>query len=162
MVTFNAKDIFGATLGSLALLYQWKTNDTKQFADTVSSLGLTAVFSANPILTMISMIGFARAYQLDRKNKGLWSRTNEGVLTTGGYMALTAILPGPMAIRIGLGLVSSIILRTVYDRVENEFNKPMKELPVHKELEDVFEKIVDKSIPLMKHNFQEIFSKYKG
>lgn len=49
MANFNAKDLFGATLGSIAILYHWKTQDTKHFADTISSLGLTAVFSANPI-----------------------------------------------------------------------------------------------------------------
>ena len=166
MANFNAKDLFGATLGSIAILYHWKTKDTKHFADTVSSLGLTAVFSANPILSMITMIGFARAYHLNQKQgkkpSFLKSGTARGLLSTGGFMALTAFFPTTFAIRITLGLVSSLVLRKLYDQVEEDLmEKTDREFPIYKELENSFEKIVHQTTPLMKVNIQEIFPEYR-
>lgn len=61
--SYTAAELVGGTIGILAVVFQWNRADTESFSRTVGSMGAAAVLSANPLLLVITVVAFARAFQ---------------------------------------------------------------------------------------------------
>lgn len=108
IMTFNGPELIGSTIGTIAVIYNWKQKDVDQFIEMASSFGVAAVFSANPLLAMVTVISLARGiYQ--KKNGGVSNSTLKSALQGGvptTILSMTSILiGGPIWIGIIIGIV---------------------------------------------------------
>ena len=123
MVTFTGTELIGATIGSIAIVLAWKQDDLQKFSDVVASLGLSAIIGANPIMTIVTIIGLARCFQKAMKNeeslKQALSGGGKGIASTGAMIAATSLIPGPVWISIMLGIISYALARYLYGKAES-------------------------------------------
>ena len=106
----NLSEVFGATIGVVALLFGWKKSEKEEFADLASSLVVAGVFGANPILLIISLVSLAKSYTKD-KNKDKFKRgTLRGVLGMGSFIMTASLFSSPI-IGIIIGLIVAISVK---------------------------------------------------
>ena len=67
----NLSEIFGATLGVVALMFGWKEHEKEEFANLASSLILAGAVGANPILLIVSIVSWAKSYTKNKKKRHL-------------------------------------------------------------------------------------------
>ena len=122
MVTFTGTELIGATIGSIAIILAWKKEDIGRFTDVVAGLGLSAIIAANPIMTVVTIIGLARCFQKARKNretlKSVLTGGGKGLTSTAAMIATTSLIPAPAWIAIVLGIVSYALIRKLYEKAE--------------------------------------------
>ena len=87
----NLSEIFGATIGVVALLFGWKKNEKEEFAELASSLILAGAVSANPILLVVSLTSWAKSYTKEKNKRSHKEGTIKGLLGMGSFI-LTASL----------------------------------------------------------------------
>ena len=64
--SYTSAELVGGSIGILAVVFQWNRADTESFSRMVGSMGVAAVISANPLLLVIMVVAFARAFQRSR------------------------------------------------------------------------------------------------
>ena len=106
----NLSEVFGATIGVVALLFGWKKSEKEEFADLASSLVVAGVFGANPILLIISLVSLAKSYTKDKKKDKFKRGTLRGVLGMGSFIMTASLFSSPI-IGIIIGLIVAISLK---------------------------------------------------
>ena len=121
--SFDAAEVLGAGVGVVAVFFCWSRAESEQFGRLAGGMGLTAALSANPLLLIIAITAFARAFQLAR----LEGRTGDAVdgLVRGAVTAATSLvavstvaaLGGPAGLALLVGLIAGILASKAVSRV---------------------------------------------
>ena len=113
--SYTAAELLGGSIGILALVFQWNRADTESFSRMVGSMGMAAALSANPLLLVISVVAFARAFQrarLDGKYGDLLDGSARGaVVATLTIVAVAQVttIGGPVGLSFLVSLVVGIL-----------------------------------------------------
>lgn len=114
--TYDAADLLGAAIGAVALVFNWNRADTETFAKLAGGMGLSAVFSANPLLLILTVVAMARAFHLARLSGEYTEFVDgqfRGVVGAGatiGAVSVVGIAGGPWGLALIVGLVTGILV----------------------------------------------------
>ena len=114
--TYDAADLLGAAIGTVALLFNWNRADTEEFAKLAGGMGLSAVFSANPLLLILTVVAMARAFHIARQSGEYTEFVDgqfKGVVGAGatiGAVSVVGIAGGPWGLALIVGLVTGILV----------------------------------------------------
>ena len=118
--TYDASEVLGAAVGALALLFNWKQAETETFGKLVGEMGLDVALGANPLLLILTVVAFARAFQKARQSgeyKELADGTFRDVLETGAVMGVIAVIGGPAILALLVGIVTGIAVNKLTKKV---------------------------------------------
>ena len=113
----NLSEIFGATIGVVALFFGWKKNEKEEFANIASSLILAGTVSANPILMIVSIVSWAKSYTKNKNKKAFKKGTVEGFLGMGSFIMTASLFSSPL-LGIIIGLVVLIVVKKQLKKIE--------------------------------------------
>ena len=113
----NLSEIFGATLGVVALMFGWKKNEKEEFANLASSLILAGAVGANPILLIVSIVSWAKSYTKNKNKKAFKEGTIKGLLGMGSFIMSASLFASPL-LGIIIGLVVLIVVKKSLKKVE--------------------------------------------
>ena len=114
--TYDAADLLGSAVGIVAVIFHWNRGDTEEFSKLVGGMGLAAVFSANPLLLIVTVVALARAFHKARKSSEYTEFVDgqfKGVVGAGatiGAVSLVGIAGGPWGVALITGLVVGILV----------------------------------------------------
>jgi hypothetical protein len=94
----NVPELLGSTIGSLALIFKWNSEDITKFSDLVAGLGLSSIAAANPLGVVITLVGLARSYQLATRGNAKIEAVNgflRGGLKSSVFITTSAVIGGP-------------------------------------------------------------------
>lgn len=118
--TINALELFGSTIGTIAVLLNWNKEQVSEFASLASSLGVSSIYSANPALVIVTLAALAKSYS-DAKQKGDFSEFLAGLIKggigTGIVLATAAVIGGPAWIGLVAGTCIGAVVQTKMDDV---------------------------------------------
>ena len=121
MVSYDAAEVLGASVGVLAIALNWNNDDVEQFAQIVGGMGLAAVVGANPLLLMVTVVALAKAYHTARKT-GDWKEFADGLarggICTGAVILVTSLMGGPAVVV----LLTGICVGAVAQRASREIS----------------------------------------
>ena len=124
LLSFNMVELFGTSLGVIALVMNWKKADREQFADYAVGLGIAAGFSANPLLGIVALVGLAKALQ-GKKDKVAYTQLLNGIgrggVGTGVLLMASTVIGGPAWIGIIVGLILSVYARKTLGDVSADY-----------------------------------------
>jgi hypothetical protein len=113
-LSYTGTEVAGAALGLVALLLNWNKAETEKAAALAGSLGISTLFAANPVLGLVTLACFARAFQTARST-GARSALAVGVVKGGAgsavLIAASAIVGGPVWVGILAGILASILIQ---------------------------------------------------
>ena len=112
MVSYDAAEVIGASVGGLALALNWNSDDVEQFAQIVGGMGLSAVVGANPLLLVVTVVALAKAYHTARKT-GDWKEFADGLarggICTGAVILVTGMVGGPAVVVLLTGICVGVV-----------------------------------------------------
>ena len=121
--TYDVADLLGSAIGIVAVIFHWNRGDTEEFAKLVGGMGLSAVFSANPLLLIVTVVAMARAFHIARKSGEYAEFVDgqfKGVVGAGatiGAVTLVGIAGGPAGVALITGLVVGILVNRAMNDV---------------------------------------------
>jgi len=127
----NLSEVFGATIGVVALMFGWKKHEKEEFAELASSLILAGAVSANPILLIVSIVSWAKSYTKNKNKKEFKQGTVKGLLGMGSFILTASLFSSPL-LGIIIGLVVLILVKRslkkldvteIYNWFRNQFKK---------------------------------------
>ncbi|MCY4530528.1 MAG: hypothetical protein OXD46_16065 [Chloroflexi bacterium] len=114
--TYDAADLLGGAIGTVAVLFHWNRGDTEEFAKLVGGMGLSAVLSANPLLLIVTVVAMARSFHIARRS-GEYTEFVDGQIkgvagagATIGAVTLVGVAGGPWGVALIAGLVAGILV----------------------------------------------------
>ena len=114
--TYDAADLLGGSIGAVAMIFNWNRADTETFAKLAGGMGLSAVFSANPLLLILTVVAMARAFHIAHR-LGEYSEFVDGQFkgvvgagATIGAVSVVGIAGGPWGVALIAGLVTGILV----------------------------------------------------
>ena len=114
--TYDVADLLGSAIGIVAVIFHWNRGETEEFAKLVGGMGLSAVFSANPLLLIITIVAMARAFHIAHRSGEYAEFVDgqfKGVVGAGatiGAVSVVGIAGGPWGLALIVGLVTGIIV----------------------------------------------------
>ena len=114
--TYDAADLLGGSIGAVALIFNWNRADTETFAKLAGGMGLSAVFSANPLLLILTVVAMARAFHVAHRSGEYTEFVDgqfKGVVGAGatiGAVTVVGIAGGPAGVALIAGLVTGILV----------------------------------------------------
>ena len=106
----NLSEVFGATIGVVALMFGWKKHEKEEFAELASSLILAGAVSANPFLLIISIVSWAKSYTRNKHKKEFKQGTVKGLLGMGSFILTASLFASPL-LGIIIGLVVLVVVK---------------------------------------------------
>ena len=120
MVSYDAVEVIGASLGVLAITLNWNNDDVEEFSRIVGSLGLAAVVGANPLLLIVTVVALGRAFHTARRT-GDWKEFTDGLarggICTGAVLIATSMVSGPAVVVLLTGICVGIVAQQVSQKV---------------------------------------------
>ena len=120
MVSYDAAEVIGASVGVLAIALNWNSDDVEQFAQLVGGMGLSAVVGANPLLLMVTVVALAKAYHTARKT-GDWKEFADGLarggICTGAVILVTSMVGGPAVVVLLTGICVGVLAQQASQKV---------------------------------------------
>ena len=113
----NLSEIFGATIGVVALMFGWKKHEKEEFANLAWSLILAGAVSANPILLIVSIVSWAKSYTKDKNKKAFKKGTIEGLLGMGSFIMTASLFSSPI-LGVIIGLIVAISVKKSLKKLE--------------------------------------------
>lgn len=117
MQSVNLSEIFGATIGVVALFFGWKKHEKEEFADLAASLILAGAVSANPFLLVVSLVSWAKSYTKNKNQKKFKKGTIKGLLGMGSFIMTASLFSSPI-LGIIVGLVVLIVVKKSLKKIE--------------------------------------------
>jgi len=117
MQSVNLSEIFGATIGVVALLFGWKKNEKEEFAELASSLILAGAVSANPFLLIVSLVSWAKSYTKNKNQKKFKQGTINGLLGMGSFIMTASLFASPL-LGIIIGLVVLVVVKKSLKKID--------------------------------------------
>ena len=114
--TYDVADLLGSAIGIVAVIFHWNRGETEEFAKLVGGMGLSAVFSANPLLLIVTVVAMARAFHIAHRSGEYAEFVDgqfKGVVGAGatiGAVTLVGIAGGPAGVALITGLVVGILV----------------------------------------------------
>lgn len=113
--TYKPADLLGAAVGVVALIFSWNRADTETFSKLVAGMGLSAVFTANPLLLILTVVALGRAFHKARQT-GEYAEFVDGQFkgavgagATLGAVSLVGVAGGPAGAALIAGLAAGIL-----------------------------------------------------
>ena len=75
MLHVNAVELFGTSIGAIAVALHWKRRDVRRFSKLCGSLGLATLFSANPALGVLTLVGLAKLSRMPGSKEATIARS---------------------------------------------------------------------------------------
>ena len=120
MVSYDAAEVIGASVGVLALALNWSSDDVEQFAQLVGGMGLSAVVGANPLLLVVTVVALAKAYHTAQKT-GDWKEFADGLarggICTGAVILVTSMVGGPAVVVLLTGICVGVVAQQASQKV---------------------------------------------
>jgi hypothetical protein len=110
LLTYDAFEVLTATLGVASTLFFLKNDDNERLAESLGSMGIVSIISANPLLGVAIVLITAYAYVV-KKKKVEGKRLAMGASLSGLSLGLFAILGLPILLELGIVLVVAALLR---------------------------------------------------
>jgi hypothetical protein len=113
-LSYTSTELAGAALGVIALILHWDKAETERAAELAGSLGVSTLCAANPVLGLVAVICFARAFQTASRARAVakpLAGLLAGGMTSAVILATSAAISGPVWVGLILGIVMSVILR---------------------------------------------------
>lgn len=113
--TLNGAELIGASIGVIALIFNWNTQDKEKFGDLMASLTIAGAFSGNPLVLIVSVIYLGRHFNKQKK-KNFFSKdfllgVKKGSLTSVVFIVTSSMIGGAAWIGLLLGLILAILAR---------------------------------------------------
>lgn len=110
-MSVNVAEVFTSTIGALALFYGWNKNEKIEFkSEIASSLTLSSLIAANPLLLVFSLISLGRTYTQKKSKKEMNKGALTGLATTGSFLITANLFASPL-IGIILGFAVAVTIR---------------------------------------------------
>ena len=120
MVSYDAAEVIGASVGVLALALNWNSDDVEQFAQIVGGMGLSAAVGANPLLLVVTVVALAKAYHTARKT-GDWKEFADGLarggICTGAVILVASMMGGPAVVVLLTGICVGVVAQRASQEV---------------------------------------------
>ncbi len=120
MVSYDAVELIGVSLGVLAIALNWNSDDVEQFSQIVGSMGLAAVAGANPLLLIVAVVALGRAFHTARKTGDYKEFTDglaRGGICTGAVLLATSMMGGPAVVVLLSGICVGIVAQQTLQNV---------------------------------------------
>ena len=112
LVSYDAAEVIGASVGVLALALNWNSDDVEQFAQIVGAMGLSASFGTNPLLLIVTVAALAKAYHTARKT-GDWKEFADGLarggICIGAVILVTSMVGDPAVVVLLTGICVGVV-----------------------------------------------------
>ncbi|WP_419933238.1 hypothetical protein [Candidatus Poriferisodalis sp.] len=124
LVTYDAADLLGGSVGIVSVIYGWNRADTEKFAQMASSMALSAALSTNPVLMPIAVVALGRAFHKSRvagDYGDLADGAFKGALVSGtslGAIALVGVAGGPAGVGMLAGISAGVLAQKAAKNVE--------------------------------------------
>ena len=118
--TYDAAEVLGAAVGAIVILFNWKQAETENFGKLVGEMGLDVALEANPLLLILTVVAFARAFHKARQSgeyKELADGTFRDGLGVGATMGAIWIVGGPAIIALLVGIVTGVVVNKLTKKV---------------------------------------------
>ncbi len=118
--TYDAAEVLGAAVGAIVILFNWKQAETETFGQLVGEMGLDVALGANPLLLILTVVAFARAFHKARQSgeyKELADGTFRDSLGAGATIAAVAVVGGPAIIALLVGIVTGVVVNKLTKKV---------------------------------------------
>ena len=128
--SYTSAELVGGSIGILAVVFQWNRADTASFSKMVGSMGVAAVISANPLLLVIMVVAFARAFQrarMDSQYGALVEGSVRGAVVatiTIFAVAQVAMVGGPVSLSFLVGLVVGLVVGILANKAVSHVSVP--------------------------------------
>lgn len=124
LVSYDAAELLGSTVGVASMIFNWNKADTETFASLAASMGLSAALSANPLLLPVSVVAMARAFH-KAQSGGSFADIADGALKGGvasgasmGAVALVGVAGGPAGVALLAGLSAAALAHATTKNVQ--------------------------------------------
>ena len=120
MVSYDAIELVGVSLGVLAVALNWNSDDVEQFSQIVGSMGLAAVVGANPLLLIVTVMALGRAFHIARETGDYREFTDglaRGGICTGAVLLVTSMMGGPAVVVLLSGICVGIVAQQTLQNV---------------------------------------------
>ena len=120
MVSYDAVELIGASLGVLAIALNWNSEDVEQFSQIVGSMGLAAVAGANPLLLIVTVVALGKAFHTARKTGDYKEFTDglaRGGICTGAVLLVTGMMGGSAVVVLLTGICVGIVAQQALQNV---------------------------------------------
>ena len=113
--TYDAAELLGGTVGTVALALHWNRADTEAFARLAGGLGLSSVAAANPALLVVTVVALAKAFHKARQTgdyEAFIDGQAKGFVGTGSTLAavsLVGVAGGPAGVALLAGLTAGVL-----------------------------------------------------
>ena len=120
--SYDSAELVGAVVSVLAVALCWNRADTETFAKLVGSIGVSAVISANPLLLVVMVVAWARAFQkarLEGRYGDFIDGQAQGAVGSLGALAAAsqvAVLGGPVGMLL-VGIVAGVLANKAASKV---------------------------------------------
>ena len=118
-LTVNGAELFASSFGVISLALNWNKEDKEKFGKIAATIGLAAVFSANPIMGLVCLVSLARAFQEGQSKQTYTEVLNglaKGGIGTGVFIGVAAVVGGPTWVGLLVGLCLAVFARNHLDR----------------------------------------------
>lgn len=121
--SFDAAEVLGASVGVVSLVLCWNRADAEQFGRLAGGLGLSAALAANPLLIVVAVVAFAKAFHKAKAEGRIADAIDggaRGVMTSGavlGVVPLVTMAGGPAALALLVGLVVGLVVSKLASNV---------------------------------------------
>lgn len=113
--TYDATELLGGTIGTVALFLHWNRADTETFARLAGGLGLSSVAAANPALLVVTVVALAKAFHEARRTgdyEAFVDGQAKGLVGTGSTLAavsLVGVAGGPAGVALLARLTAGVL-----------------------------------------------------
>ncbi|MYB84637.1 MAG: hypothetical protein F4X54_07885 [Chloroflexi bacterium] len=113
--TYDATELLGGTIGTVALFLHWNRADTEAFARLAGGLGLSSIAAANPALLVVTVVALAKAFHEARRTgdyEAFVDGQAKGLVGTGSTLAaiaLVGVVGGPAGVALLAGLTAGVL-----------------------------------------------------
>ena len=113
--TYDVADVLGGSVGVVSVALSWNKADTAEFASIAAGMGISAVASANPILSMVAVVAAARAFhraRIGEECKELADGSFRGASTSAAAMSavgLVSVAGGPAVGGLLAGVTAGVL-----------------------------------------------------
>ncbi|WP_420445010.1 hypothetical protein [Candidatus Poriferisodalis sp.] len=118
LVTYDAADVLGGTVGAVSVIFGWNRADTETFARLAAGIGMSAAVSVNPLLMPVSVVALARAFHKANSSNEYIELAEgglKGAFATGsslGAVALVGVAGGPAGVALLVGVTAGVLAHT--------------------------------------------------
>ena len=114
-------EVFGASIGTIAVALNWNKKQYKEFANLAGSLGISAIVSANPALGVVTLVALSKSFVDAGQKEDYMEIVNglsKGGVGTGVFLATSSVIGGPVWVGILTGMCVGSVVHKYMDTVD--------------------------------------------